>query len=168
MVDVIFRDVDAATLDRLLGVLDGVAHEVQDHTKAPWTVQAADEVLRRATLAASRLVRAVIDAGGIVTVEVARRATDPIAPHHASQSLSTTWRGLHREARSDARARQYTDAIAPPHASTARYVAGDEEVPPPPWDSPLEALRERGKLSGYRMSADLVEIFDQALRRLGR
>lgn len=153
MVDVIFRDVDAATLDRLLGVLDGVAYEVQDHTKAqnhtkaPWTVQAADEVLRRATLAASRLVRAVIDAGGIVTVEVARRATDPIAPHHASQSLSTTWRGLHREARHD---------------------AVGENVPPPPWDSPLEALRERGKLSGYRMSADLVEIFDQALRRLGR
>lgn len=146
MVDVIFRDVDAATLDRLLGVLDGVAHEFQDNIKTPWSVEAAEQLLRRATMAASRLVRAVIDGGGVVTVEVARRATAPIASHHASGSLSTTWHRLHRE---------------------ARHRAAGEGVRPPR-ERPIESLRERGKLSGYRMPPAQMEAFRQALRRLGR
>lgn len=88
-----------------------------------------------------RLVRAIIDGGGVITVEVARRATNPIAPHHASGSLLRTWRGLHRE---------------------ARYLAADKRVPP--WDKPIEALREIGELAGYQMTPDLVE---RSVRRCG-
>lgn len=95
MVDVIFRDIDAETLHRLLGVVRDLPHEVHDPAGPAWTADLAEKVLRLSTRRAARVTRALVDNGGEVTAAAARQAAG-IAPHHAAASLTASWKKLAR------------------------------------------------------------------------
>jgi len=140
MVDVIFRDVDPVTLERLLEVLQGQHVEVHpEPTYDSWNAAIATEVLNESVPRATKLVRAVVEASGEITVEDARRQTGEQQLHHMVQSLTTAARRL-----------------SPRYFSNRRGLA-----------RPLDPIRQqgnRGRVIGYRMSKDALDAFSKALK----
>lgn len=137
--DVVFRDVDEATLRKLLDVLGAVPFDIEGHT-AQWTTDLAVQILRLATRRASTIARALVDHDGEITVDEA----------HAVASLNASWRKVSRSDRRPPGGRAVP--TRPPVESRK-----DRDV-----DSPS------GRLSGYRMDPGAVGAFRAALDTLGR
>jgi len=119
----------------------GEAGEQADDTC--WTVELAEDVLRLALPAGSTFLRALIDAGGTATVARLKELTNSDQLHYMTLTLNTAARriaGAHRLER-------------------RRYLASPRHDPRDP--------RKR-HVYDYTLPADLVPIFDQALKRLGR
>lgn len=68
MVDFVFRDVDEATLPKLLDLLGDVPYELEGRTPR-WTADLATQILRPATRRASTIARALVDHDGEITAD---------------------------------------------------------------------------------------------------
>lgn len=150
MVDVVFRGVDPATLRSLVEPLGSSTFEIESTEHAPWTADIAERILRRATLRASRVTRAIVDGGGEITVAAAVEAVEDVAPQHAVASLTSAWRSMHRnpglfDIRDPLPDRRPVEAVTDGHGGGAT-----------------------GRLSGYRMDPSVLPAFTAALDSLGR
>jgi hypothetical protein len=113
------------------------------HGQRPqWTVEQAEEVLRRAIPSASTFLRALINEGGTATVQRLKELTNGAELRYMTLSLNTAAR-----------------KIAGPQLYPQRYLAVPNRDP----DNP-----RRQAVHNYQLPAHLVPIFDQALQRLGR
>lgn len=91
MVDVVFRDVDEATLRKLLELLGGAPYEIEGRTPQ-WTTELALQILRTATRRASTIARALVDHDGEITVDQAHTVIADVHPAHAVASLNASWK----------------------------------------------------------------------------
>lgn len=127
--------------------LDGLADDAsasgERGAEVPWTVDAAEQVLRLALPPGSVFLRALIDEGGTATVERLKERTGSNALHYMTLTLNHAARKL-----ADGR-----------RLEKHRYLAAPRRDPENPRKHAVHA---------YELPADLVPIFDEALRRLGR
>jgi len=109
-----------------------------------WTVELAEQVLRHAQPAGSTLLRALIDEGGSATADRLRELTGERRLQYMTLTLNNAARKVsgHRRFRDD-----------------GRHLARPRRDPDNPRDHTVRA---------YDIDPELVPIFDEALRRLGR
>lgn len=114
-----------------------------DRSQPPvWTVQLAEEVLRRARPTGHAFLRALIDEGGTATADRLRELTGMSALHRATLTNAAA-QVLGREA-PDGRRRR--------HFFRARHRPGERP----------------GRVHDYHLPEELVPIFDEALTRVMR
>src|SRR5882757_6976767 len=107
-----------------------------------WTVDLAEEILRKALPSASAFLRALIDEGGKATAQRLRELTSGHELRAMTLSLNNAARRLAGE-----------------QLAAHRYLALPGRDP----DNP-----RRQAVHDYELPTKLVPIFDEALRRLGR
>jgi hypothetical protein len=108
-----------------------------------WTVEIAEQVLRRAQPGGSTFLRALIDEGGTATAERLREVLGVHELQYMTQTLTAAARKVLGRQALGWRPRIATARQDPDHPRIARVY-------------------------DYTMPADLVTIFDEALRRLNR
>jgi hypothetical protein len=108
-----------------------------------WTVDIAEQVLRRAQPGGSTFLRALIDEGGTATADRLRQLIGTDGLRHLTQSLNAAARHVFGRQQPGWRPQIATPRQDPDNPRTARVY-------------------------DYTMSDDLVTIFDEALRRLDR
>jgi len=109
-----------------------------------WTVDLAEEVLRRARPTGHAFLRALIDEGGTATADRLRERTGTEALHRATLTLSSAAAAV--LSRGDPDGRRWR------HFFKARHAP----------DDPLGT----GRIYDYHLPDELVPIFDEALKRL--
>lgn len=139
MTDMLIRNVEPATIQKILEALDGNPYEFQPSGDPEmWTERMATRVLWEATPRSAKLIRAVIDAGGDITVEEARRVTGEDDLHHMVQPLTMAWRRVINRGR------------LPAEASPSRPVQKHQK-------------HRTARVTRYRMTPDAIEAFTKAL-----
>lgn len=118
------------------------AGDIEPGSGPTWTVDLAEQILRRARPTGATFLRALIDEGGSATAELLRQRTGLPALNHATQTLTT--------AAAHVLSRQFSDGRRWRHFFTAR---------PHP-------NRPRGPVYDYHLPDSLIAPFSEALERL--
>lgn len=117
---------------------------VDDGDTPKWTVDIAEEILREALPTGSTFLRALVNEGGTATADRLKELTNSNALQHMTRTLSVAARKILSKRQID---------IAP------RDIFRPRRDP----NNPRHA-----KIYDYVMLSELVPVFDEALRRLGR